>query len=90
MKRLVREFHVVVVQLGQRNAQISVIREQRCCFAYSTSYFLTSLLLLRPSLLKLPNSESSPELHHLPIDHVKDHFRGIPQIQIDNFPNYEK
>ena len=43
MKRPVREFHVVVVQLGEINAQISVIREQRCCFASSTNYFLTLL-----------------------------------------------
>ena len=36
-------FHVVIVQRGQRNVQKSVMHVQSCCFAYQTYCFFDIL-----------------------------------------------
>ena len=54
IKRRLREFHVVVVQLLERNVPKSVMHVQSYCFADQTYYFLMFSLPSPSSLLKLP------------------------------------
>ena len=52
-KRESRHFHVVVVQLRQRNVQKSVMHEQSCCFANLNLLFFPFLLTSSSSLICL-------------------------------------
>ena len=57
INRQIRRFQVVVVQWTSKKLGTIVMHVQSSCFAHKTNSFLTLLLSLLSSLLKVPNIE---------------------------------